>query len=339
MENIVRIGESQVVIGDYKSYLADLLPQKRVIVVTDGNIDRLYGDLTSKYDKIVIGTGEGIKTLATLDYIYRQLIELSADRETFILGIGGGIVTDITGFAASTFMRGVRFGFIATTLLSQVDASVGGKNGVNFDGYKNMVGVFNQPEFVICDTAFLGTLAPREVLSGMAEIIKCGVIESSELFDIFDGNDYKTIISTPALLERAIYLSIKIKADIVKRDERESGDRRKLNFGHTFAHAIEKSSSNYTHGEAVAIGMVLAAKASTFFGSMAKEDSDRIHRVIEQLGLPVGCDIAIGKLIAALKHDKKRSGSGVNFVFSDKIGSSYIKKLEFTELENNANIF
>ena len=163
---------SQVVVGSVAEWLPRLLPKRRVVVVSDTNLDRHYHSLLGDFDHVLIGLGETSKTLHTLDYIYRQFIELGVDRSTFILAIGGGIVTDVAGFAASTFMRGLEFGFISTSLLGQVDAGVGGKNGVNVDGYKNMVGTFTQPRFVICDVAMLRTLNEREFRTGLAEMIK-----------------------------------------------------------------------------------------------------------------------------------------------------------------------
>ncbi len=340
MENIIEIHGSKVIIGSYKEQLDALLPQgKRVVVVTDSTVDNLYPELTNRFEKIIIGEGEENKTLATASHIYQTLIEMQADREIFLLAVGGGIVTDITGFIASTFMRGVRFGFIATTLLSQVDASVGGKNGVNFGGFKNMVGTFNQPEFVICDTIFFTTLPPREVASGFAEAIKCGVIASIELFDIFANYNYSQIMSDKSLLEKVIYGSIRIKADIVLEDERESSVRRLLNFGHTFAHAVEKSTREFLHGEAVAIGMVMAADMSLAMGELAVGERDRLVEVIASYNLPTMCDISVLELIAAIRSDKKRSGDSLNFVFTDSLGSAYVKKVSFEEIEAQKDIF
>ena len=239
---------SEIFVGSVGELLPRLLPKRRVVVVSDTNLDRYYHSLINRFDHILIGLGETSKTLQTLDMIYRRFIELGVDRSTFILGIGGGIVTDVAGFAASTYMRGLEFGFISTSLLGQVDASVGGKNGVNVDGYKNMVGTFTQPRFVICDVNMLSTLSLREFRSGLAEVIKSGVIADGELVAMLEQADFATLQHNTELLQEMVYRAIKVKADIVERDERESGDRRKLNLGHTLAHAIEKSSSKMNHG-------------------------------------------------------------------------------------------
>ena len=174
--------QSEVYISSAAEILPELLPQGRVVVVSDATIDRLYHPLLAKYDSVLIGTGESIKTLQTVETLYRRFIELGVDRSTFVLGIGGGIVTDVAGFAASTYMRGLPFGFISTTLLGQVDASVGGKNGVNVDGYKNMAGTFTQPQFVVCDPSLLRSLPDREFRAGLAEVVKAAIIADADLF-------------------------------------------------------------------------------------------------------------------------------------------------------------
>ena len=184
--------QSEIYIGPTADILSGVLPEGRVIVVSDATIDRLYHPLLAPYDTVLIGAGESIKTLQTVESIYRRFIELGADRSTFVLAVGGGIVTDVAGFAAATYMRGLSFGFVSTTLLGQVDASVGGKNGVNVDGYKNMAGTFKQPRFVICDPEMLRTLSDREFRAGLAEVVKAAVIADA---DLFTGS--KTSLSRP----------------------------------------------------------------------------------------------------------------------------------------------
>ena len=177
-----RTGSSTIRIGASLDHLAGFVPEGKAVIVTDSVVGEHYRDRFPPYETIEIGTGEKTKTLNTVQDIYRKLMDLEADRSTFLVGIGGGIVCDVTGFVASTYMRGIEFGFVSTTLLSQVDASVGGKNGVNFLGYKNMIGVFNQPEFVLCDLDLLKTLPEKEILCGMAEIVKHGAIGDADLF-------------------------------------------------------------------------------------------------------------------------------------------------------------
>ena len=263
MDYSIKIKDSsEVIVGSVGELLPRLLPDKRVVVVSDTNIDRHYHTLVNRYEHVLIGLGEASKTLVTADAIYKKFISMGVDRSTFVLAIGGGIVTDVAGFVASTYMRGVEFGFVSTSLLGQVDASVGGKNGVNVDGYKNMVGTFTQPRFVICDVGMLRTLPEREVRTGMAEVIKAGIIADEELFSKLELTPLAELTKNPDLLAEVVYRAIKVKADIVERDEREHGDRRKLNLGHTLAHAIEKSSSKMNHGEAVAVGLSLISDAA-----------------------------------------------------------------------------
>ena len=251
MKDIINIvcdegATSRVVIGSVEENFESLLPggTPRIIIVTDAKVHANNLAFVNAHEHIVIGQGESSKTFVKLEEVYRQLLHMGADRSTFIVGMGGGIVTDVTGFVASTYMRGVRFGFLPTTLLAQVDASIGGKNGVNLDGYKNIIGVFNQPEFVLCDPELLSSLPDREFRAGLAEVIKAGIIGDAELFSMVERHSFEEIRSDAPLLRELIIRSIRVKTAIVEHDQRERGERRKLNLGHTFAHAIEKSFTN-----------------------------------------------------------------------------------------------
>lgn len=324
---------SRVVVGNVLGDLGEYLPGRRIIVITDSNVHRRHMGLIDRYEKIIIGLGETNKTLLTIDRIYRELIEMNVDRECFILGFGGGIVTDVAGFAASTYMRGVPFGFIASTLLAQVDASVGGKNGVNVEGYKNMVGTFNQPDFVLCDTSLLKTLPEREFRAGLAEVIKAGIIADPVLFDLLEGSSFEGLFSDQKLLKQAVTAAVKVKASIVEQDERESGERRKLNLGHTFAHAIEKTTQNYNHGEAVAIGLSMICDAAVSMGVFAATDAARVKRVLAAMGLPTGSEIDPKRLFKALRLDKKRDSESIHIVLPTEIGKCEVRKISFDELE------
>lgn len=324
---------SQVVIGDCLGRLGEFLPDRRVIVVTDSNVHRCYRKTIEQFDHILIGLGETNKNLLTLEKIYRELIGMDADRECFILGFGGGIVTDIAGFAASTYMRGVRFGFVASSLLAQVDASVGGKNGVNVDGFKNMAGTFNQPDFVLCDTGVLATLPDREFRAGMAEIVKTGIIADPELFETIEGHTLDELRSDRDLLQRVIAAAVRVKARIVEADEHESGERKKLNLGHTFAHAIEKCSREHIHGEAVAIGTVFIADMAVRMGLLRSDEAERIRLVFERLELPVTSPVDTRRLLKALRSDKKRSNDTVSIILPERIGRCIIRPMTFAELE------
>lgn len=334
MNYTIKIKEqSKVLVGNIAELLPELLPAKRVVVISDTNIDRHYHSLISQYDHILIGLGETSKTLHTLDMIYRQLIEMEADRSTFILGIGGGIVTDIAGFVASTYMRGVEFGFISTSLLGQVDASVGGKNGVNMSGYKNMVGSFNQPKFVICDVSLLHTLSRREFRTGLAEIIKAGIIADRELFEQLEACDFSTLSQDKEQLSHIVYRAIKVKADIVERDERESGDRRLLNLGHTMAHAIEKCSSQMNHGEAVAVGLDMIAKVAAKRNLLSAEDAERIEQLLIRAGFCLEPPTEVRQLLKAINKDKKSEGENIHIVLPTAIGSCIVEQMPLTEFK------
>ncbi len=324
--------QSQVCIGSTEELLDQYLPEGRVIVISDVNMDRLYHPLISRFESILIGSGETIKTLNTMEMIYAKLVEMGADRKTFILGIGGGIVTDITGFVASTYMRGVRFGFISTTLLSQVDAGVGGKNGVNLGGYKNMIGTFNQPEFVICDVDMLKTLSDREFRTGLAEVIKSAIITDPELFEMLEQTSLEELRHDRELLCRAIMASVTIKANIVEMDEREAGERRKLNLGHTFAHAIEKSTNVMNHGEAVAVGTVIVTDFSLKLGIIEQSFADRIKALHIKMGFDTTPPVELRKLLKAISHDKKAEEGAIYMVLPLKVGDCEVRKMTFEEV-------
>ncbi len=324
---------SKILIGGSLLNLDEHIAGRKVVILTDTNVASLYKDkFPPSVPVIEMGLGETNKTLQTLEMIYDKLIELEADRTTFLVAIGGGIVCDVAGFVASTFMRGMPFGFVSTTLLSQVDASVGGKNGVNFRGFKNMVGVFNQPEFVICDTQMLGTLDDNQFKAGFSEIIKAGAIKNITLFNYCEEKASEALAHNEDVLIKMVYESVAIKAQVVEADERERGERRLLNLGHTFAHAIEKL-TGILHGEAVSIGMVLAAKVSEKMGMIAGKDTQRIVEVLKAYNLPVEPNIEIVSLFDAMKKDKKREGDFIHLVLLESIGKAVTKKITYKQLE------
>jgi 3-dehydroquinate synthase len=331
-------GNSRILIGESLEHLSSYVHPGRAVIVTDTNVSRLYQSRFPSWEIIEMGTGEGIKTLDTVRDIYGRLVELEVDRTCFIVGIGGGIVCDITGFVASTFLRGLDFGFVSTTLLSQVDASVGGKNGVNFQGYKNMVGVFNQPRFVICDLDLLKTLPPREILCGLGEVVKHALLGNASLFSYLEGNqDRAAALDTP-VIERLVHDSVVLKSDIVSRDEKEKGERRKLNFGHTFGHALEIQ-ADFNHGEAVSVGMMIACFVSSRRGYLGMEEVERIGRLLVNLGLPTSPPAAPEGILAALRKDKKRKGSSIHFVLLRKVGRAVVEEISLAELEDLLRAF
>ncbi len=328
-----KTGTSKILLDEKIANLKNYLPDSQIIIITDKNLLQHYNFIISEYDYIEIGTGEAIKTLDTIQFIYNEFLRLKADRSTFILGFGGGIVCDIAGYAASTYMRGLRFGYVSTSLLSQVDASVGGKTGVNFNGYKNIIGVFQQPEFVLCDVKMLDTLPKKEFLSGFAEIIKHTLIADYEMFSFIEKNYQAAINRDPDILGKIIANSIKIKSAIVNTDETEQGERRKLNFGHTFGHAIERN-SNLTHGEAVSIGMMVACKISEQKGLINKLDISQIEKLLLNFNLPLKTEINKSILFDNIKKDKKRSDNKIHFIVLNKIGEANISLLTLKEIED-----
>ena len=325
--------DSTILVGESIKKLPRYIPAKNVVVITDTNVNRLYRSFFNSCKVISIGTGEKIKTLETLAAVYEQLIAHEADRSTFIVGIGGGIVCDIAGFAASTYMRGLKFGLVATTLLAQVDAGVGGKNGVNFRRFKNMIGVFNQPDFVICDFELLKTLPEKEIRCGIGEIVKHALIADEALFTFLEEHAVELLSLNPSVVEETVTKSIQIKSVIVNRDEKETGERRLLNFGHTVGHAVEKNTS-LTHGEALGIGITAASALSVRRGLLSAADYERIVALLEKLHLPTKTDVKGETIMQAIRLDKKREGDEIRFVLIDKIGRAQVEKISLTTLSN-----
>lgn len=327
--------ESKIFIEDSFIGLSELIDDSHTIVVMDENINRLYPSLFEELPKIIVQASESSKTLETASLIYEQLIDYEADRHSFILGIGGGIVCDITGFVASTFMRGVRFGFVATTLMAQVDAAIGGKNGVNFNRYKNMIGTFNQPEFVWCNTSILSSLPIRERNAGFAEIIKYGLIQNPEILDYIEtlNNNISNINSDDYTY--LIKETVSIKASIINTDPYEKGLRKILNFGHTLGHAIEKNSSKYNHGEAISIGMIAALSLSNNNGGISQDEIIRVEKLLEKYDLPSTADASlISNAIDSIAADKKRNQNSIDYIIISEIGNATIQSIEISELKS-----
>ena len=329
---------SSVYIGETIRHIEKYAPPSNTVIITDTNLDFHYSEYFAPYRKIVISTGEGIKNLATVEKIALELVELGADRNTFILGVGGGIVSDIAGFAASVYMRGLKFGFVSTSLLSQVDASVGGKNGVNLQGLKNMLGLFNQPEFVICDHEMLSTLPDHEFINGIAELAKTACLDKEGLFEYVSGSRDKILARDNDAIHESVLRCVKFKASVVEEDEKESGIRRILNLGHTVGHGIEKV-TGMDHGYAIAAGMGFICDLSSKMGLMSENEGREIKSLLEYFSLPSGLkgiirDDDIDGLIRAIAGDKKKEGSSINFVLLRGAGNPLIKGIPLNEIEN-----
>lgn len=334
-----------------------------VYIITDKNTENFAAEVAKSLLDNFRGTftleaDELGKTMDNILKICAWLLENHADRNAMLLGIGGGITTDMTGFTASIYKRGIRFAYLPTTFLAQVDAAIGGKTGVNFENYKNILGVIRQPEFTYVCPEVLGTLTYRDFLSGAAELVKTFIIDDSGdnyekavtiLSEIHDATDHTTAIASHhAELEELIAAAAKVKAGVVERDEFEMGERRKLNLGHTFAHAIEWEAHNreqsmgevnagvhgISHGEAVAMGIIMAAEASEYYYADDKSQPVAVQGLAKKLtedfrrcGLPVECPYPITTLAEAMKKDKKSENGIVHFILIRAIGDVRIEDL------------
>jgi 3-dehydroquinate synthase len=311
------------------------LLQKRVMVVTNTTVAPLYlAQLTAtlesagvKVATVVLPDGEAYKNWETLNLIFDALLTDRAERKTTLIALGGGVIGDMTGFAAACYQRGVPFVQIPTTLLSQVDSSVGGKTGINHPLGKNMIGAFYQPKVVLADTDTLKTLPARELSAGLAEVIKYGLIWDADFLAWLEANMDKLRALDATAIAHAIYRSCEIKAQVVAQDEREGGIRAILNLGHTFGHAIETGMGygNWLHGEAVAAGMVMAAQTSQRMGWISEADVARTRALIRAAGLPdVAPDLGVDTYLEYMGHDKKVEGGRMRFVLLKKLGEAVI---------------
>jgi len=310
-------------------------PSERAVLITNQVVNRLYGKALAKSLKgavelktIVLPDGEKTKNLKTLASIYAKLVEYKVDRKTPLIALGGGVIGDLVGFAAASFLRGVPFLQIPTTLLAQVDSSIGGKTGVDLPEGKNLVGAFYQPRFVLIDENFLKTLKARELICGLAEVIKYAAIFDAKLFRSLEQGMDGILHGKGAGLEPIVRRCCELKAWVVERDEKEtSGLRAKLNFGHTLGHAIESLTNyrKYTHGEAIAMGMVYAARLSHRRAGLPERDVQRLQALIQRAGLPVAMPhFSKAAYRKALMQDKKRVSSQLHFVYLSKVGKSAV---------------
>ncbi len=315
--------------SDFAATIGEVLGDAaHVVLVYDtavGSIARLYADaLSIRVDSVAVASGESSKSIAGFESLLRSMLEAKTDRRSVVIALGGGVVGDLAGFAAASFARGVRLVQVPTTLLSMVDSSVGGKTGINLPGAKNMVGAFWQPSLVWIDTASLSTLPAREYVSGLAEVIKYGVIADSEFFGFLEANADSLIRREPEVLNQTIRRCCQIKADVVTADERETTGRRAiLNYGHTFAHAIEATTGygTWLHGEAVSIGMTMAASLAIDRGLCDPELLRRQTAWCQSVGLPVampGPDV--DAMIEAMASDKKVAAGRLHFILPTRIG-------------------
>ena len=327
----IYIGEG--LISNYELISQHILGKKVAIItnetVADIYLKTLIDTLSSHKEliSIILPDGESYKSKDSLDSIYAQLLQNKADREITLIALGGGVIGDITGFAAATYMRGVNFIQIPTTLLSQVDSSVGGKTGINHPLGKNMIGAFYQPKCVISDMDVMKTLPSRELSAGLAEVIKYGLIRDNKFFEWLESHIQYLMEMNPKYLIEAVQRSCENKAAVVEADEFESGIRAILNLGHTFGHAIEVAQGygNWLHGEAVGAGMVMAAKLSQSMGWLADKDVGRIVALIKKAGLPTEPPkISVKKYMELMMLDKKTKDGQINLVLQKSIGDAVL---------------
>ena len=332
----------QFLLGD-SAVVAKHIPGKRVAIITNTVVAPLYlekvkGALETagkQVISIVLPDGEQEKNWESLMKVFDVLLAEKCDRQTTLLALGGGVIGDLTGYAAASYMRGVPFIQVPTTLLAQVDSSVGGKTGINHPLGKNMIGAFYQPQCVLADTATLNTLPQEELAAGLAEVIKHGAITSGDFFDWIEANIARLVAKDPEALAYAIQRSCEIKADVVRQDEREGGLRAILNFGHTFGHAIEAGLGygEWLHGEAVGCGMVMAADLSCRMGFMDETSKQRIKALVKAAGLPtIAPDFDARRWVELMEVDKKAAGGEIKFVLLKPLGSPIITSVPMDKL-------
>jgi len=310
--------------------LGKIIDKKHTIFITDQNIFKAHESKFKGFNTIVIPAGEAHKNQSTVNEIILKLIENEADRKTVVVGVGGGVITDLTGYVASVYMRGIKFGFVPTTILGLVDASIGGKNGIDVGVYKNMVGVIRQPSFLLHDLSLLQSLPVKEWQNGFAEIIKHASIKDAAMFKQLEQYSLEAYMKDKQLLADLIQRNAMIKTRVVQKDEFEKGDRRLLNFGHTIGHAIE-TQYGLIHGEAVSIGMVYAGEISRQLKGF--KEKDRLRLLIEKYQLPASIDFDAGKVFKVLAMDKKRVQKEMNFVLLEKVGKAVVQPIPLKQLE------
>ncbi|MBW7835188.1 MAG: 3-dehydroquinate synthase [Sphingomonadales bacterium] len=350
-QEIVRVGLGargyDIIVGpgilkDAGRYVAPLLTQRRTVIVSDETVARLHLDVLIAglrregiaAETVTVPPGEGSKSFAGLETLIDRLLSLAVERGDVIMALGGGVIGDLTGFAASILRRGVDFIQVPTTLLAQVDSSVGGKTGINTRHGKNLVGAFHQPRLVLADIDALTTLPARELRAGYAEVVKYGLLGDAVFFNWLEAHGQKVLALEPAAVMRAVVASCRMKADIVAEDEREAGRRALLNLGHTFGHALEAElgfSDRLLHGEAVAAGMVLAFELSVRLGLCPASDATRVRQHLQAAALPVtasdiGAPLGVDALRRHMDQDKKVAGGRLTFVLAHGIGRAFLSR-------------
>jgi 3-dehydroquinate synthase len=303
----------------------------KIIILTDETILDLHKQQFEGFLTIKINGKESNKTQTTIDSIVEQMLEMDIDKSFMLVGVGGGVVTDMAGYVASIYKRGIKLGLVPTTILGMTDAAIGGKNGVNVGMYKNMVGTTNQPQFVLYDFSFLDTLPKAEWINGFAEIIKHACIKDANMFTELAEKNIDYYFSNKEALAALVEKNVALKTAVVLNDVYETGERYLLNFGHTFGHAVENL-YKLPHGHAVSIGMVMAAKVSEEMNGFESESKEKLIKLLLQYNLPVTMLIDRTEVLGLLKKDKKRAGDAINFVLLNKIGEAIAQQISFVQI-------
>lgn len=337
----LKVGKSRVLIEkglfeNLRHHVLNITEPCKVLILSDETVAKFYIEKLRKnleksgfkISEFIIKPGEKSKTLSTATKIYEKMAADFFSRSDMVVSLGGGVVSDIAGFAAATYLRGIKFVSIPTSLLAQIDASIGGKNGVNLSFGKNLVGTFYRPELVLVDSNFLLTLPQKELRCGIAEAIKCGCIKDEKLFEIFENENFENN------LDEIIKRSIAVKKQLAEKDEFDLGERKLLNFGHTLGHAYEKLGNfeTFSHGEAVAIGMNEITKISEKLGLTKAGTAERLAEVLKKNSLPVSSSFAKKDVLKAVLHDKKISGSFIDLAVLKSIGSSFIHRVPCSKI-------
>jgi len=312
------------------SALKKITDPKTSILITDENVFKAHSKKMKGWNTIVLKPGEEYKIQSTVDAVIEQLIAMEADRKTTLVGVGGGVVTDLTGYVASVYMRGIRFGFVPTSVLGLVDASIGGKNGIDVGLYKNMVGVIRQPAFILHDMQFLNSLPAAEWENGFAEIIKHACIKDAAMFAGLETKSLKQYQGRQKDICELVRRNALIKIRVVQKDEFEKGDRRLLNFGHTLGHALE-TQYELMHGQAISIGMTYACHISEQLCGF--KQTEQVVALLSKYNLPTYADFDRQKVFEVLKMDKKRERKEMNYVLLEKIGKGVVKSVSLKQLE------
>jgi 3-dehydroquinate synthase len=312
------------------SYLGKIADSDHAVIITDEHVFAAHQKKFGGWNTIVIDAGEEYKVQPTVDSIIEQLIAFGTDRKTCLIGVGGGVVTDLVGYVAAIYMRGLPFGFAPSSILAMVDASIGGKNGIDVGVYKNLVGTIRQPQFLLYDYSLLKSLPKTEWVNGFAEIIKHAAIKDAALFRELEKNTLAHYQKDNVALARLIRRNVAIKTAVVEKDEFEHGDRRLLNFGHTLGHAIENL-YELPHGHAISIGMVAAAMISEEFTGF--KDTKRIISTLKKYGLPTLASFDPKEVMDVLRMDKKRVKDEMNYILLNKIGQAVVRPIPVAKLE------